>query len=158
FISKPINWGVLGHRVRYILRASQAFNDLSKHQASLESAQRIAHLGSWEWDVQRNEVYWSAETFRILGLEPHSVPAGLEPFMAHVHADDRSEIQDGMRLIVKSGEFLSKSARVIRPDGSVRHVQMQGVGTLDSSGTVSRVAGTIQDVTELKEAEQRIRY
>jgi DNA-binding response OmpR family regulator len=57
FISKPISWGVLGHRARYILRASQAFRDLAKHQASLESAQRIAHLGSWEWDLTRDEIY-----------------------------------------------------------------------------------------------------
>src|SRR6185295_3724328 len=68
FISKPINWGVLGHRVRYILRAGQAFQDLAKHQASLENAQSIAHLGGWDWDLQRNENDWSSETYHILGF------------------------------------------------------------------------------------------
>ena len=78
FISKPITWGVLGHRVRYVLRASRAFRDAAKHQASLETAQRIAHLGSWEFDPQRNETYWSAETFRILGLSPTALhPASM---------------------------------------------------------------------------------
>jgi DNA-binding response OmpR family regulator len=68
FISKPINWGILSHRVRYILRASQAFSGLAKNRAGLESAQRIARLGSWEWDLPRDQVRWSDETYRILGL------------------------------------------------------------------------------------------
>ena len=76
FISKPINWGILSHRVRYILRASQAFSDLAKNRAGLESAQRIARLGSWEWDLPRDQVHWSDETYRILGLTPgrHGCP------------------------------------------------------------------------------------
>ena len=75
FISKPINWGILGHRARYILRASQAFRELAKNRAGLESAQRIARLGSWEWDLQRDRVHWSDETYRILGLVPDSAAA-----------------------------------------------------------------------------------
>ena len=158
FISKPINWGVLGHRVRYILRASQAFNELTKQQASLEASQRIAHLGSWEWDLPRDEIYWSAETFRILGLEPQGTLTGLDSFLARVHAEDRADTQEAMRQVVQTGEFLGRSVRILRPDNTVRHVHLQGVGSLDATGTVSLVAGTIQDVTELKEAEQRIRY
>src|SRR5262245_12562444 len=86
FISKPISWGVLGHRARYILRASQAFQDLAKHQASLENAQRIARLGSWEWDLVRNEIYWSSETYRILDMQPGEAIIGFEPFIQRVHA------------------------------------------------------------------------
>ena len=48
--------------------------------------------------------------------------------------------------------------RIVRPDGSVRHVQLQAIGSCDAAGTISQISGTIQDVTELKEAEQRIRY
>jgi diguanylate cyclase (GGDEF)-like protein/PAS domain S-box-containing protein len=158
FISKPINWGVLGHRVRYILRASQAFGDLAKHQATLESAQRIAHLGSWDWNLQRNEIFWSAETFRILGLEPDSISPGFDPFLAKVHAEDRAETQEALRHALQTGELSGKVVRIMRPDGSVRHVQLQAMGSCDALGTISQIAGTIQDVTELKEAEQRIRY
>jgi len=78
FISKPINWGILGHRARYILRASQAFRELAKNRAGLESAQRIARLGSWEWDLQRDRVHWSDETYRILGLVADREPAPAE--------------------------------------------------------------------------------
>ena len=51
FVSKPINWAVLGHRVRYMLRAAETFKDLAESQALLSSAQRIARLGSWSWDL-----------------------------------------------------------------------------------------------------------
>src|SRR5512134_1518247 len=93
FISKPITWGVLEHRVRYVLRASRAFRDLAKHQASLENAQRLAHLGSWEWELQANRASWSSETFRILGLAPHSVDPTLDRFLEHVHAEDREAVE-----------------------------------------------------------------
>jgi PAS domain S-box-containing protein len=158
FISKPIAWAVLGHRVRYLLRASRALRDVAKHQASLENAQRIAHLGSWELDLTRDETYWSAETFRILGLEPGSVAPSVDRFLAQVHADDRAVAEAAVRELVKTGQFSGRVVRLVRPDGGVRHVQLQGLGTCDAHGTLTHLAGTVQDVTELKEAEQRIRH
>jgi diguanylate cyclase (GGDEF)-like protein/PAS domain S-box-containing protein len=158
FISKPINWGVLGHRVRYILRASQAFRDITKHQLSLEAAQRIAHLGGWEWKPTRNEVYWSAETYRILGLEPQAEPPGFDSFIDRVHPDDREQAQQAIRDLLNDGQSAGRAVRVVRPDGVIRHVQLQAEGSFDDSGTLQLISGTIQDVTELKEAEERIRY
>jgi PAS domain S-box-containing protein len=158
FISKPITWGVLGHRVRYVLRASRAIHDLARHQASLENAQRIANLGSWEWDAQRSEFYWSPETFRILGLDPAQAPARFDSFVSQVHPEDRAGTQEAMNGLMKTGQFAGHVVRMVRPDGSMRYVQLQGMGTSDSLGVMTRVSGTIQDVTQIKEAEQRIRY
>jgi PAS domain S-box-containing protein len=158
FISKPITWGVLGYRVRYLLRASHALRDVAKHQASLETAQRIAHLGSWEWNLQRNEVYWSPETFRILGLTPDAVTPSVDRFLAQVHPEDRAAAEQAVSDLVRTGGFPGRVVRMVRPDGSVRHVQLHGLGAFDARGTVNQLAGTIQDVTELKEAEQRIRH
>jgi predicted signal transduction protein with EAL and GGDEF domain/DNA-binding response OmpR family regulator len=158
FISKPIAWAVLGHRVRYLLRASRALRDVAKHQASLENAQRIAHLGSWELDLTRDETYWSAETFRILGLEPGSVAPSVDRFLAQVHAEDRAIAETAVRDLVRTGQFSGRVVRLVRPDGGVRHVQLQGLGSYDAHGTLTQLAGTVQDVTELKEAELRIRH
>jgi len=156
FISKPITWGVLGHRVRYLMRASRALRDVAMHQASLETAQRIAHLGSWELDLRRNEVYWSPETFRILGLTPDAVMPSVDRFLAQVHPEDRAAAEAALRDLVKTGQFAGRVVRMLRPDGSVRYTQLEGLGSYDAQGTLSHLAGTIQDVTELKEAEQRI--
>jgi PAS domain S-box-containing protein len=158
FISKPITWGVLGHRVRYVLRASRALRDVAKHQASLENAQRLAHLGSWEWELQPNRTSWSSETFRILGHAPYGVEPSMDRFLAHVHAEDRTGVKEALAALLRTGEFAARVVRVVRPDGSMRHVQLQAAGRPDAAGTIDEVAGTIQDVTELKEAEQRIRY
>ena len=158
FISKPISWGVLGHRARYMLRASQAFRDLAKHQASLENAQRIAHLGSWEWDLIREEIHWSTETYRILGLETGEAIVGFEPFIDLVHPDDRALVQAAFQQLLKTGKFSSEGARILRPDGTLRHIQLQGVGSFDTTGSVQHINGTIQDVSELKRAEERIRH
>jgi diguanylate cyclase (GGDEF)-like protein/PAS domain S-box-containing protein len=158
FISKPISWGVLGHRARYILRASQAMRDLAKHQASLENAQRIAHLGSWEWDLARNEIYWSSETYRILGVEPGSIIIGFEPIIDRVHPDDRVLVQEAFQNLLRTGTFSGEGARIVCPDGSLRYIQLQGVGSFDAAGTVHHLNGTIQDVSELKRAEERIRH
>jgi diguanylate cyclase (GGDEF)-like protein/PAS domain S-box-containing protein len=158
FISKPISWGVLGHRARYILRASQAFRDLAKHQTSLENAQRIAHLGSWEWDLVRNEIYWSSETYRILGLEPGVVIVGFDPFIERVHPDDREQVQQAFQELLRTGNFSGEGARIVLPDGSLRHIQLQGIGTFDACGNLQHLNGTIQDVSEIKRAEERIRH
>src|SRR5262249_23214528 len=158
FISKPISWGVLGHRARYILRASQAFQDLAKHQASLENAQRIARLGSWEWDLVRNEIYWSSETYRILDMQPGEAIIGFEPFIHRVHAADRAPVREAFQSLLKTGKFAGESTRIDCPDGSLRHIQLQGVASFDASGKVLHVSGTIQDVSELKQAEERIRH
>jgi diguanylate cyclase (GGDEF)-like protein/PAS domain S-box-containing protein len=158
FISKPINWGVLGYRVRYVMRASHALRDVAKHQSSLETAQRIARVGGWEWGIQHNEHYWSTETYRILGLDPAQARPNVEAFLACVHEDERESTREAIMELVRAGEFPARIIRVHRPDGGLRYVQVQAVASLDPSGTVTRLSGTIQDVTELQEAEQRIRY
>ncbi|HEU5284186.1 MAG TPA: response regulator, partial [Burkholderiales bacterium] len=138
FISKPITWGVLGYRVRYLLRASHALRDVAKHQASLETAQRIAHLGSWEWNLRRNEVYWSPETFRILGLAPDAVTPSVDRFLGQVHAEDRAAAEQAVSDLVRTGGFSGRVVRMVRPDGSVRYVQLQGLGAFDARGTVNQ--------------------
>ncbi|MCC7549631.1 MAG: EAL domain-containing protein [Burkholderiales bacterium] len=158
FIGKPISWGVLGYRVRYVMRASRALRDVAKHQSSLETAQRIARLGGWEWDIPHNEHYWSAETYRILGLDPAQAHPSLEAFLQCVHEDERRSTRDAVMELVRCGEFAPRLIRIVQPGGGLRYVQLQALCSLDGAGTVTRLSGTIQDVTELQEAEQRIRH
>jgi PAS domain S-box-containing protein len=158
FISKPINWGILSHRVRYILRASQAFSGLAKNRAGLESAQRIARLGSWEWDLPRDQVRWSDETYRILGLAPGATAPRFAAVMERVHPEDRAAVQEAMQRLVRTGEFEGRVVRLQLADGQLRHAQLQCIGKRDAAGALIQLSGTIQDVTELKEAEERIRY
>ena len=70
FITKPINWAILSHRVRYILRASNAINELAQSQRRLSNAQRIGDMGDWEWDSRRDRVLCSDQAARILARSP----------------------------------------------------------------------------------------
>jgi DNA-binding response OmpR family regulator len=73
--SKPIDWALLGHHLRYLLRASRAPGAVKQSERSLANAQRIAHVGSWEWSLADDRMTGSDETFRILGFAPGSIEA-----------------------------------------------------------------------------------
>ena len=156
FISKPINWGVLGHRVRYILRAAEAFASMIENQALLASAQRVARLGSWRWDLVSNRMQWSEEAFRILGYEPGEVAATLEAMLARVHPDDAEELRDTLDSLRAAGGGREAMHRMLLADGSVRYVRFHSDVMLSESGEPLQAFGAIQDVTEHKAAEERI--
>ena len=87
FIVKPINWGLLGHRVRYLRRTAHALARLRDHERRLEEAQRLARVGSWEWNRAAGTVQWSAEMYRVLAIAPATEPStGI--WQARVHPED----------------------------------------------------------------------
>ena len=71
--------------------------ELSRLSESLNQAQSIAHLGTWEWDIQKNTLWWSDEIYRIFGFEPQSFSATYDVFLQHVHPDDREMVQEAVR-------------------------------------------------------------
>lgn len=157
FVSKPINWGVLGHRVRYMLRAAETFKDLAESQAMLASAQRIARLGSWNWDLQGDHGQWSEQTYTILGYAPGTVAPGAQGFLARVHPDELEEARAEIRALVAGEKVTELAHRIVLPDGSIRHVRIHCDRRLDDHGHACGVHGTIQDISESKQVEERIR-
>jgi len=88
FITKPINWTILAHRVRYMLRASAAINDLNQNQRRLSNAQRIGVMGDWEWDVRHDHIIPSEQAWRIFGRDPATGTIGFDGFMSTAHPED----------------------------------------------------------------------
>lgn len=158
FIGKPITWGMLAHRVRYILRASQAFRELAESRQRLEDAQRIAHLGSWDWQLAGRKMRWSDETYRILGLEPGAAKPGLRTMWSRVHPEERPWVREKLRKLQASEGLDGRVVRILRPDGELRQVQVQSMLVADASRVIVRMSGTILDVTDIQEAQRRIRY
>ena len=158
FITKPITWAVLGYRVRYSLRASKAFLDLSQSQARLANAQRIAQIGHWDWDIANDQLLRSDEVYRILARTPDQLPHSYQGFLEVVHPDDRESVEDSMQAVVHHREPCNIDFRVVRPDGSIRIAHAQAEVTLDQSGKPALLQGTLQDVTERKRAEEQIRH
>jgi len=160
FVSKPVNWAMLGYRIRYILRSSRSFRALKESEARLADAQRVAGLGHWEW--QRGEegshggVSWSEQVFHLLGLNPESVRPGFRAFYRRIPAPDRDKIRPLIRALLQTGEPVGLEYRLKRPGGEVRIVHGRAKMICDEHGDAHRLLGTVQDITERKQAEQRI--
>jgi len=124
---------------------------------SLAEAQRIAHVGNWDWDIESNELNWSDEVYRIFGLSRQEFGATYEAFLDYVHADDRESVKQAVEEAFRESTPYSIYHRIVRPDGSERIVHERAVVTFTKTGQPTRIAGTVQDVTEQKQAEQELR-
>ena len=158
FIAKPINWGILGHRVRYLLRSASVLEQLVRNQESLAEAQRIAHLGNWEWDIEKDRVYWSVETSRVLALESGATTANISRFLERIHPEERPQAQAALKDSVKEGNTIDSTHRLILDDGSIRYVHILALTRRTADGRGCFVTGTVQDITDRRKAEEKIRY
>ncbi len=129
---------------------------LREAERRLADAQAIAHVGSWEWEIATNRVIWSDELYRMFGAAIGS-PVGYADAIARVHPEDRARVE---RLVTDGLDHRRPEeyeCRVVRPDGTVRHVQNRAVVVSDSSGAVVRMVGTSLDITDRKLAEENQR-
>ena len=158
FITKPINWAILGHRVRYILRASKAIDDLAQSQRRLSNAQRIGDMGDWEWHAGHDQVLCSDQAARIFGHAGQIPPEDFGLFFASVHPDDAAAWRQACDGALADGQPFAHDLRVVRADGSCRHLHQQvEVIEHDGQGRPLRLAGAVHDVTRHRTAEEEIR-
>ncbi len=127
-----------------------------KTMQQLEEAQRIAHIGSWEWDIVANRIDWSDELCRIWGLEPGQGPPDYEAYLARLHPDDRERVDAVVRDAFATLKGYDVEHRVIRPNGELRWIYGRGHVHADERGNPVRFSGTAQDVTERKHARDEI--
>ncbi len=144
--------GLIGEAV-HRFRIEQA---LRLSESRLIEAQRIAHLGNWDLDIARNSLWWSDEVYRIFGLQPGQFGGTNEAFLARVHPDDREQVQAAVKQAIYERKSYNIDHRVIRPDGVERIVHERAKVLYDPDKQPVRMVGTVQDVTEFKQTEQRI--
>ena len=158
FLSKSNNWGLLAHRVRYMLRASRAFVNLTESRQRLASAQRIARMGNWEWRADVRRFAFSEETLDVLQLRGAGLDGTGESAIRLLHPEDREQVVDAVRQAVASGQPLCLDFRIVPPNAAERWVQLQAEMVRDAGDGELGWAGTVQDVTERYLAQDRIRY
>ncbi len=134
-------------------RAEEA---LQLSESSLAAAQRIAHLGNFEYTIERDEARWSDELYRIFGLAPRQFIPTYRIFLAYVHPDDRGLIRRAVRQALYHKKQAGLEYRIVRPGGEVRIVQTQYEVDYQEGRPV-KLTGTVQDITERKEAEEALR-
>jgi diguanylate cyclase (GGDEF)-like protein/PAS domain S-box-containing protein len=158
FDPKPTNWMILGHRVEYMLRSSQASNELRANRAKLVNAQRIARLGYWEWLPQTNELSCSDELGHILGVDREELPEDLEGFVEAVHPEDRQLVEQEITAVLEHDQRESVQFRLLREDDTTRFVQQQAERVENEHGEVVGLTAIVQDVTERRKAQEEIRF
>ena len=130
---------------------------LTRSETRLAEAQRIAHIGSWEWDIVKNELCWSDEVYRIFGLSPREFNATYEAFLDCVHPDDREFVKKSVDEALCENKYYDIDHRLLLKDGKVRIVHEKGEITIDDTGRAIRMVGTVQDITERKRMEDQLR-
>ncbi len=158
FVTKPFNWPLLCHRLRYMLRASHAMSDLTKSRETLADAQRLAGLSSWEWDLESNIVYWSKEIYARFGVPEDSVNSNSDSFWNLIHPDDRDAVKEAFVAAIKAEKPCNQDYRIVLPNGATQIIHVQGRTEYDIDGRALRMHGTIQDITERKRTEEQIRH
>jgi diguanylate cyclase (GGDEF)-like protein len=161
FVKKPIDWQLFQHRLRFILAAHGAFQDLRetlsdlvRSRQRLTSAQRMARIGYYELDPATQEMLWSEELHELLQADARPESETVDSFLERVHLDDRGAIEK--LLSMSGGETRwTLEHRVWTPRGE-RIVWHQAELRPDAAGP--RLEGTIQDVTEQRQSEERIRF
>jgi len=135
----------------------QRTKELREEKISLDNAQRIAHIGNWDWDIVKNELYWSDEIYRIFGLNPPEFGATYEAFVNTIHPDDRELVQIFVDEALHNNKPYSIDHRIILPNGSIRFVHEQAEVNFDEVGKALKMVGTVQDITDRKKAEEELK-
>ena len=130
---------------------------LARSETRLAEAQRLAHVGSFEWSVDDDLVTWSDELRRIYGIQPREAGGTLDAFLSRVHDDDESGVRSVMLDVCHHPKAFSYEHRIVRPDGDIRWLHTAGDVACDRTGTAQRVVGSCWDITTQHQTMDRLR-
>jgi PAS domain S-box-containing protein len=133
----------------------KAYRSLKESEKGLTEAQKIAHLGNWDWNIITGELYGSDESYRIFGLSPQEFGANYHAFLSCVHPDDREFVNNAVKEALH-GKACSIDHRIVLPSGEERTVHNQGEVVFDEENNPVRMRGTVQDITERKQTEKTL--
>ena len=157
FFVKSTQWSLLGGRLRHLLRSSRTRIELERSKAQLARAQDLARMGSFDWRTDLDGSMFSAEGMRVLGLDPDT-PLTLRGALRLVPADARSDLMDLLHDTLRHASALATDMPVTLRDGKQRIIHVEAEPEFGDHGTVAGYTGFVQDVTDRRLAEDRIRH
>ena len=157
-LALPIAALTVGGRPAQLLASPNTMPDPGTAAAAMAEAQRIARLGSWDWDLVAGTVVWSKEVSRILGFEPRSFLSTTGGHVAWIAANDEERVATVVTRAIADCTSFSIDHDIVRPNGDVRSVHQQGEVIVDEMGMPVRVIGTLHDITDRKALETRLAH
>lgn len=158
FVTKPMNWSILGHRIQYIIRANRAIVDLGRSQHRLQNAKKVAQIADWECDAKTLEAYWSPELYSLLGLSNQEVVKTHDRMLEFVHPDDLEMVTLALRNLIQEHRPYDIEYRLKHSTQGVIHVHERAEIIFDNFNEPSLYAGTIQDISKRKAVEEEVRH
>ena len=134
----------------------RAEEELKESEHRLVRAQEIGHVGDWEYDVETDSAIWSDELYHIYGID-HSTKLDSKTAIAKTYPDDRDYVNKTFASCIETGRGETFECRIVRPDGSIRHVYSPAEVICDGNGKVVKVFGVTHDITERKESEEKLK-
>ena len=156
FVSKPINWTVLGYKGKYLLRSGRAFKELDHNRSRLAKTQELARLGNWQFELSTRRFNCSSKACRLLGLGSLA-RTRFDDFLSPIVANERAAVKACIDHAVEHAQNLAVNYPVILPDGTQKHILNQAEILFNENGRAELLLGVVQDVTPLKRAEEEIR-
>src|ERR1017187_876162 len=141
-----------------VTAAKQVEQTLRKSEAYLAEAQRLSHTGSWASTPAMGEIrYFSEECYRVVGFDPHGGLPRYETFFNRIHPDDQAKLREAVETAGREKAEFELEYRIIHPGGNVRDIHVVGHPVFSPSGDLVEYVGTVIDITERKQAEQKFR-
>ena len=141
--------------IRDLTERKRAEEELWRSEAYLAQGQRLSHTGSWGWNASAEEVFWSRETFRILGADRREVKPSYEFLVEHVHPEDRPFVEQVLDGANRERTEFEMAFRIVLPDGSIKHIQSLGHPVSRESG-LAEFVGAMMDATGQRLAEEAL--
>lgn len=138
------------------VKVEERTQELKTKEMKLQEAQKLAHLGNWEFDLEENKLTWSEEVFRIFGRAPQLLEPTVLEHKQQIHPDDLQLWLEQLEQIILSGKSCEFELRILRPDGSVRYIFVKAQSIFDGDKVI-KLFGTIQDITDRLLAQDALR-
>jgi diguanylate cyclase (GGDEF)-like protein len=158
FVIKPINWEVLTHRLQFMVKASNNLIKLEQNELRLSKAKKMARLGNWEWQTNNDSVYWSDDIYSMVELDRKMFTPDIHNIKGFIHTADIKHVWQHLQKAAKTKEATVIEFRIIDSKKQERFVSQQIEAIENHKAQITGLIGTIQDITERKHQENKIRH
>ncbi len=158
YFLKPINVREFEMGVDLALSKVEIKKRLIESEYHYKQAQEIGNIGSWNWDIENNDLRWTDQIYRIFGLKPQEFGATYESFLDHIHPDDAAKVNSYVERALAGEGSYEIQHRLVQKNGDEREVVERGEVMFNQQGQPIRMQGTVQDVTELNNAQKQVQH